>query len=139
MNLLNHEFNPIQKQILAMAILHLKKSEENICYIKIKNDPLEYPIKNYKNLNEFSAIDALYDFKYGMVIFKDYILDKFNFEYSFIPNQETFTPYFIPARANKYVFDLYCEAEFIININLFEQWISDHNESFKNIVNTFQT
>jgi hypothetical protein len=132
MNLLNNDLNPIQAQIIAMIILHMKKPNYKCILQTLDIKEFKWPIDN---LNDFHHVfDFLNDFKSGIVIFINDLPSNFQFIYSYENDAVCFTPNIIPENIKKYAYDLFCEAEFIININLLEQWICEYNESIRNTI-----
>jgi hypothetical protein len=118
---LKQEPNPIQKQIISMIIVHLQKSDKNSCDIRKKDNFTTWNITDHRNLNEFNAIDILYNSNCGFVTFLHHELGTINFKYCFEQNKEEFQAVYVPDGSIQYVYDLFCEAEFLLNIDFHEQ------------------
>ncbi len=112
--------NPILKQMWAMSKLLLEKSNKNcIIFQSMKNDrQINQKITN-KNFDQFFPFCNKH--KTGMIRFCCGISHTtFKFIYSFEPDCVAFTPHEIYTQnANEVALNLFCEAEFLVNIDLY--------------------
>lgn len=114
--------NPIQKQMWAMTKLHLQKSRKNCIIIQaISDDKKKTQINHKITADNFETFTLTTDkFKSGIIKFCCGINHKmFEFLYAFEDDCVAFTPHQIMPSARELAVELFCEAEFLLNIELY--------------------
>lgn len=106
----------------AMAKLFLSDSKNKcVCVYFSKSERIDGVIsKRFMNDNFDTFIDAIEKHRSGIISF--HIDDKTSFEfiYCYLDDAVAFKPNNISQNLNKYVADLFCESEFLLNIELFD-------------------
>lgn len=114
--------NPIQKQMWAMTKLHLQKSTKNCIIIQaISDDKKKIQINHKITANNFDTfMSTTNKFKSGVVKFccGEYY-KTFEFLYAFEDDCVAFTPHQINPSVRELAMELFCEAEFLLNIELY--------------------
>lgn len=118
-----NDINPIQKQMWAMTKLHLQKSTKNCIIIQaISDDKNKIQINHKITADNFDTFTSTTDkFKSGIVKFccgEHY--KHFEFLYAFEDDCVAFTPHQILPSARELAVELFCEAEFLLNIELYD-------------------
>lgn len=114
--------NPIQKQMWAMTKLHLQKSTKNCIIIQaISDDKKKIQINHKITTDNFDTFTSTTDkFKSGIIKFCCGINYKtFEFLYAFEDDCVAFAPLQIIPSARELAVELFCEAEFLLNIELY--------------------
>lgn len=117
---MNAQVEPIQRQMWAMVKLFLNKSPKNIVIINTiyKSTTINHKV-TLANFNTF--IGSTNKFKSGIIKFCCGVhYRKFEFIYSFEPDCVAYTPHQIPPNARTDALELFCEAEFLLNIELYD-------------------
>jgi hypothetical protein len=135
------ELNPIQKQMFAMTKLFLEKNSNHTVVIKTTVDKIKILTFNFKRTNIGEFIDKIIEYKTGVICFYfnssnkgskniidivDNYQNKVEFIYSYEDDVVSFTPMNIKRNSEytEQIFDLFTEAEFLINIS-FDDFIID--------------
>jgi len=117
-----NDLNPIQRQMWAMTKLFLSDNKNKCVCLRFSNSERVDGVisKRFTNDNFDTFIIAIEKHRSGIISFHINDNTSFEFIYCYLDDAVAFTQHNISQNIMKYVTDLFCESEFLLNVELFD-------------------